>query len=97
MQLAQVIGHATATVKHASLQGWRMLIVQPLDARQQPDGVPLIALDSLGSGRGDRVIINSDGNAAQEWTGAANTPVRWTIMGVADESPAPESGAEQSP
>jgi ethanolamine utilization protein EutN len=85
MQLAEVIGHATSTVKHASLHGWRMLIVQPLDARQQADGVPIIALDSLGSGRGDRVIINSDGKAAQELTAAKNTPARWTIMGLADD------------
>ena len=96
MQLAEVIGHATSTVKHASLHGWRMLIVQPLDARQQADGVPIIALDSLGSGRGDRVIINSDGKAAQELTGAQNTPARWTIMGLADDSLVNESGVERS-
>jgi ethanolamine utilization protein EutN len=95
MQLAEVIGHATSTVKHASLHGWRMLIVQPLDARQQADGVPIIALDSLGSGRGDRVIINSDGKAAQELTGALNSPARWTIMGLADDSLANETGAER--
>ena len=45
MQLAQVLGHATSTIKHPTLNGWRMLIVQPLDAREQPDGVPIIALD----------------------------------------------------
>ena len=84
MQLAQVIGHATSTIKHASLHGWRMLIVQPLDARQEPDGVPIIALDALGSGRGDRVVISSDGKAAREMTGADNSPARWSIVGVAD-------------
>ena len=62
-----------------------MLIVQPLDARQQPDGVPIIALDALGSGRGDRVVITSDGKAAREMTGAENSPARWTIVGVADD------------
>jgi ethanolamine utilization protein EutN len=84
MQLAQVIGHATSTIKHASLQGWRMLIVQPLDAREEPDGVPIIALDALGSGRGDRVVISSDGKAAREMTGADDSPARWSIVGVAD-------------
>jgi len=96
MQLAEVIGHATSTVKHASLHGWRLLIVQPLDARQQADGVPIIVLDALGSGRGDRVIINSDGKAAQEMTGAENSPARWTIMGLADASLANKSGAKRS-
>jgi microcompartment protein CcmK/EutM len=96
MQLAEVIGHATSTVKHASLHGWRMLIVQPLDARQQPDGVPIIALDALGSGRGDRVVISSDGKAAREMTGAENSPARWTIMGLADDSFANKTGTERS-
>jgi len=85
MQLAQVIGHATSTVKHATLRGWRLLIVQPLDARQRPDGVPIIALDALGSGRGDRVVITSDGKAAREMTGAENSPARWMVIGVDDD------------
>jgi ethanolamine utilization protein EutN len=84
MQLAQVIGHATSTIKHASLHGWRMLIVQPLDARKQPEGVPIIALDALGSRRGDHVVISSDGKAAREMTGADDSPARWSIIGVAD-------------
>jgi ethanolamine utilization protein EutN len=84
MQLAQVLGHATSTIKHPTLNGWRMLIVQTLDAREQPDGVPIIALDALGSGRGDRVVISSDGKAAREMIGADNSPARFSIIGVAD-------------
>lgn len=84
MQLATVIGHATSTVKHRTLQGLRLLVVQPLDVRHQPDGVPIIAVDTLGGGRGDRVIISSDGKAARELIGADNSPIRWTIIGLAD-------------
>lgn len=85
MQLATVIGHATSTVKHPTLHGWRLLVVQPLDARNDPDGTPLLAIDTLGSGRGDRVIICNDGKAARELIGAPNSPARWTILGLADE------------
>jgi ethanolamine utilization protein EutN len=84
MQLAEVIGHATSTVKHPTLRGWRMVIVQPLDARLGPDGVPILAIDSLGGSRGDRVIISSDGKAARELVGAENSPVRWMVIGLAD-------------
>jgi ethanolamine utilization protein EutN len=84
MQLAKVLGHATSTIKHPTLNGWRMLVVQPLDAREEPDGVPIIALDALGSGRGDRVLISSDGKAAREMIGADNSPARWSIIGLAD-------------
>jgi ethanolamine utilization protein EutN len=84
MQLAKVLGHATSKIKHPTLNGWRMLIVQPLDAREEPDGVPIIALDALGSGRGDHVVISSDGKAAREMIGADNSPARWNIIGLAD-------------
>ncbi|MCA9091665.1 MAG: EutN/CcmL family microcompartment protein, partial [Planctomycetaceae bacterium] len=38
MNLALVIGHATATIKHPTLKGWKLIVVQPLDARGKPDG-----------------------------------------------------------
>ena len=42
MQLGTVIGHATATIKHPSLTGWRMLLIQPLNNARQPEGDPVI-------------------------------------------------------
>jgi ethanolamine utilization protein EutN len=84
MQLGKVIGHATSTVKHPTLRGWRMLVVQPLDAREQPDGVPILAIDSLGGSQGDRVIISSDGKATRELVEAENSPARWMVIGLAD-------------
>jgi ethanolamine utilization protein EutN len=84
MQLGEVIGHATSTVKHPTLRGWRMAVVQPLDARGRSDGVPIVAIDPLGGSRGDRVIISSDGKAARELVGAENSPARWLVIGLAD-------------
>jgi len=69
MQLGMVIGHATATVKHPSLTGWRMVIVQPLNNARQPDADPVIAVDKLGSGPGSVVVLNSDGKGARELIG----------------------------
>ena len=84
MQLASVIGHTTSTVKHPSLEGWRMLIVQPLDANGHDEGDPFIAIDELGSGAGDRVMITGDGPSVREMVGSKNSPVRWAIIGIAD-------------
>jgi len=84
MQPATVIGHATATVRHPSLAGRRLVVVQPLDAHGGEDGPPLIAVDELGSGRGDTVILTSDGTSVREMLGANNTPVRWAVIGLAD-------------
>jgi len=84
MQPATVIGHATATVRHPSLGGRRLVVVQPLDARGGDDGPPLIAVDELGSGRGDTVILTSDGTSIREMLGTNDTPVRWAVLGLAD-------------
>ena len=85
MNLARVIGHATATVKHPALQGWRMLVAQPLDINERPDGVPLIVVDQQGAGRGDVVMITSDGASVRDMMGTKNTPVRWAVIGLRDE------------
>jgi ethanolamine utilization protein EutN len=85
MQRANVIGRATATLKHASLNGFRMLIVQPLTVDGGPDGDPQIAVDTLGSKLGDDVIISGDGGAASEIMNVKKTPVRWIVIGQPDE------------
>lgn len=84
MQLAKVIGRATSTVKHPTMNGWRLLLAQPLTRDRRPDGAPQLVLDHLGAGRGDMVIISSDGKSARELVGTEKTPVRWTIMGIVD-------------
>jgi len=84
MNLARVLGHATATVKHPSMDGWRLLVVQPLDAAGGPDMEPLLAIDNLGGRKGDNVILTSDGKAVSELIGRTDTPVRWAVIGIAD-------------
>jgi ethanolamine utilization protein EutN len=84
MQIGRVMGHATATVKHPSLQGWRLLLVQPLTPDEKPDGEPLLAIDNLGAGTAQRVIISNDGAGARELVGVKTSPVRWMVMGVCD-------------
>ena len=86
MNLGRVIGSATATAKPPALNGWRMLVVQPLDARDAPDGEPFVCVDRLGSRRGDRVVLSSDGKAVREMMGTDTTPVRWAVIGITDES-----------
>ncbi len=84
MLMAEVVGHATATIKHPSLSGWRLLLVQPLDMQNKSDGEPFLAVDELGSSRGDRVMITSDGASVRTMLGSNNTPVRWAVIGMAD-------------
>ncbi len=84
MQTATVLGSTRATVKDKSLEGQRLVIVQPLLLNDSADGPPLIAVDSLGCRRGDRVMLTSDGTLAREITGNENTPARWSVAGILD-------------
>jgi ethanolamine utilization protein EutN len=85
MQLARIIGTATATVKHRSLDGSRMLVVQPLMAdRRSPDGDPQIAIDTVAAGIGDTVVITSDGRLLREILKSDATPARWSTIALVD-------------
>ncbi len=89
---ADVIGSVTSSVKHASMTGCKLLLVQPLAADgKTPDGDPQLAIDSqgagkghLGAGQGMRVVITSDGKTTREILGDETTPVRWCVLGVCD-------------
>lgn len=85
MNLARVVGRATSTVKHPSLTGWRLLVLQFLDAQGKADGEPQIAIDQLGARLGDTVMATSDGSLVQEMVKSPQCPVRWSVLGIADE------------
>ena len=86
MQLARVVGTATSTVKHSTLQGWKMLVVQMLQADgKSPDGDPVISIDTLGAGPGELVMITSDGSGTRDLMKSKNSPVRWSVLGIVDE------------
>jgi ethanolamine utilization protein EutN len=84
MQLGRVVGQAVSTVKHASLTGWRLLVIQLLTKDGQPDGEPLLAVDRLGAGAGSEVILSNDGAGAREMIGDKNSPARWMVLGIHD-------------
>ena len=85
MQSAIVIGNATATVKHASLDGWRLIALQPLDIEDKLDGFPFLAIDSLGAGKGDTVFFTSDGKYIREMVGRTDCPIRYAVQGFIDQ------------
>jgi microcompartment protein CcmK/EutM len=85
MLLARVEGNVTATRKHPSFEGWRLLICQPIGAAGEPEGAPQIAIDSHGAGMHQRVVISSDGSAARNAVGDQKSPARWLVVGVVDE------------
>ncbi len=85
MLLARVEGNVVATRKHPSFEGWRLVICQPISGEGKAEGVPQVAIDSLGAGMHQRVIISSDGSAARKAVGDPQSPARWIILGIVDE------------
>jgi len=85
MLLARVEGNVIATRKHPSLQGWRLLVCQPINPSGDPEGAPQVAIDAQGAAMHQRVIISSDGSAARTAVGDEKSPVRWMVVGVVDE------------
>lgn len=84
MLLAMVEGNVVTTIKHPSMRGWKVLIVQPMDTAGRPDGDPLLAIDMLGAGRGTKVLISNDGKGTRQMIGDDNSPVRWAVIGIVD-------------
>jgi ethanolamine utilization protein EutN len=72
-------------MKHRSMLGAKLLIVQLMMADGKTgDGEPVLAIDALGAGIGDTVLMTSDGSAVQDIVNDKTTPVRWSVMGVPD-------------
>ncbi len=84
MLLGMVEGSVVTTVKHRSMRGWKVLIVQPLDIAGRADGDPVLAIDMLGAGRGVKVVISNDGKGTREMIGDDTSPVRWAVLGIVD-------------
>lgn len=86
MQLARVVGNLVSTVKNKDLLGKKLLFVQPLDDELQPFGDELLAVDGVGSGIGDTVLIMNEGGSARMITNATNkyAPIELCVAGIVD-------------
>ena len=84
MLIATVKANATATAKHPSLNGRKLLICQPINQHGQPISDPILAIDILGAGPNDTVMLSSDGRGVQQLLNDKTTPVRWFTLGLID-------------
>jgi microcompartment protein CcmK/EutM len=84
MQLARVVGTVVATQKHAKFEGAKLLLVQPIGLDDTPRGATLLAVDSVGAGVHERVLVVIEGRAAGEALGRKGAPVDAAIIGIVD-------------
>lgn len=99
MLIARVIGDLTATQKHPTHEGRKILLVQPLNLDGTDRGAPMVALDSVDAGVNDKVLVTTDGYAAFTAVGHKLAPIDAAVIGVIDhvELVEPGSGAGAPP
>jgi microcompartment protein CcmK/EutM len=93
MQIARVVGTVVATQKHRTFEGGKLLLVQPLTLDDQPRGATLLAVDSVGAGVHEKVLIVLEGRAAGEALGRKGAPVDAAVIGIIDRVDTESSGS----
>ena len=98
MYIARVVGDVIATHRHANLGGHKLLLVRRLGVDGQEEGSDVIALDVIGVGVGERVLVVQEGNAARTLFRSEKIPAQAVIAGVVDsiELGTPAHGAGSS-
>ena len=85
MFIARVIGEVVSTVRHDSLAGRKLLIVEKLSTDGESLGDSVLAVDSVDAGIGDKVLVMDEGSSAAVVTELPDPPIRIVIVGVIDE------------
>lgn len=84
MQIGRVVGTVVSTQKNRKLEGAKLLLVQPLTLEGAPRGVAVLAIDSVGAGVGETVLLVIEGKAAGEALGKKAAAVDAAIIGIVD-------------
>ena len=91
MQLAVVIGKAISTIKHEAYDSTKLMVVQPLNLDGSPKGNSTLAVDYVGSGEGEVVLLGAAPGLAKVVFGLEVAPIREMIMGIVDYIDIPEN------
>ncbi|MBT8090680.1 MAG: EutN/CcmL family microcompartment protein [Gammaproteobacteria bacterium] len=84
MILGRITGSVVSTIHHPIVDGRKLLMAERLDANGRPSGGYVIAVDAIGAGFGETVLILDEGNGARQILGDAEAPVRSIVVGIVD-------------
>ncbi len=83
MIFARAVGSVVCTQKEEKLVGAKLLLVQPVDLEDAPKGNPLVAVDAVGAGEGELVLL-AQGSSARQTARTADNPVDAVIFAIVD-------------
>jgi ethanolamine utilization protein EutN len=84
MYLAKVVGDVVATHRLDQLGGRKLLLVRRLDLDDEEEGTEIVALDVIGVGVGEKVLVVQEGNAARTLFRNDRIPAQAVVVGVVD-------------
>mgnify|MGYP001619887143 CR=1 FL=1 len=84
MLLAEIVGHVVSTAKHPALKELRLMIVRPVNPDGRPSAYDFMAVDSVGAGVGERVLVVLEGRSAGDAVGRRHAPLDAAIVGIVD-------------
>lgn len=84
MILGRIIGSVVSTIHHPVVENQKLLVAERLEASGRPGGGYVIALDAIGAGQGETVLILDEGNGARQILDDARAPVRSVVVGIVD-------------
>ena len=85
MILARITGNVVSTIHHPIVEGRKLLVAERLDATGRPTGGYIIAIDAIGAGFGETVLILDEGSGARQILGDSEAPVRSMVVGIVDD------------
>ena len=86
MKIGRVTGTVVSTIKLPAMEGRRFLTCELLDeTASRSDGAYVIAVDSVGAGAGETVLILDEGNSARQVLDYPDAPIRAVIVGIVDQ------------
>ncbi len=84
MILGRIIGSVVSIIHHPVVEGRKLLVAERLDAAGRPTDGYIIAIDAIGAGQGETVLILDEGNGARQILDDDTAPVRSIVVGVVD-------------
>lgn len=85
MKVGRVSGTVVATIKSPAFDARKLLICDLLDVAGVKTGAYTLAVDSVGAGPGEKVLILDEGNSARQVIARDDAPVRAVVVGIVDE------------